>query len=260
MKISLKRVMVKSIAGLYIMLSFGAVICFGSDIHNARESFYSVFSHGFKVGEVKTVCEPLTSENKKYFKFHSVTRVNANFLFYSYKLDKTEEALVGSDGAFYYKRSSMQNGKAQQVEGQLQKNSFCFTIEEGGEKHIQVIGRDEYDFTTLDCPEVALGPEEKEKTLRVLDFEHLKVVKRTYKWLKNEDISVDGRQIQCKVVDFTDPYKKCRRWIKLDELGILIVRQDGKGKDGSYSTRITSLSVKPHPMQQAIALYPKNGS
>lgn len=244
MKISLKRVMVKLIAGLNIMLLFGAAICSGSGFHNARESFYSVFSHGFKVGEVKTVCEPLTSENKRYFKFHSETRVKANFLFYSYRLDKTEEALVSGDGAFYYKRTSMQNGKVQQVEGQLQKSNFCFTIEQGGERHTQVFSRDEYDFTTLDCPEVALGPEEKEKTLRVLDFEHLKVVKRTYKWLKNEDISVDGRQIQCKVVDFTDPYKKCRRWVKLDELGVLIVRQDGKGKDGSYSTRIMSLSVK----------------
>jgi hypothetical protein len=139
----------------------------------------------------------------------------------------------------------MQNGKAQQVEGQLQKSGFYFTIEDNGDKRTQVIDRGEYDFTTLDCPEFNMGPEEKEKTLRVLDFEHLKVLKRSYKWLKDEDIQVDGKLIKCKVIEFSDPYKKCRRWVKIDELGVLVLRQDGKGKEGSYSTRIVSLSVKP---------------
>jgi hypothetical protein len=146
---------------------------------------------------------------------------------------------------FYYKRTSLQNGKAQLVEGQLQKNGFYFTIEDNGDKRTQVIDRGEYDFTTLDCPEFNMGPDEKEKTLRVLDFEHLTVLKRSYKWLKDEDIQVDGKLIKCKVIEFSDSYKKCRRWVKIDELGVLVVRQDGKGKEGSYTTRIVSLSVKP---------------
>lgn len=245
MKISFEKVLVKFFIALYILLVSGVVFCSGDGFHPARESFYSVFSHGFKVGQVKTVCEPVSRGNKKCFKFHSETLVHANFLFYSYGLDKTEEALVADDGAFYYKRTSMQNGKAQQVEGQLQKSGFYFTIEDNGDKRTQVIDRGEYDFTTLDCPEFNMGPEEKEKNLRVLDFEHLKVFKRSYKWLKNEDIQVDGKLIKCKVIEFSDPYKKCRRWVKIDELGVLVVRQDGKGKEGSYSTRIVSLSVKP---------------
>ena len=245
MKFSFEKVLVTVIIVLCILLLAGVMLCSGDGIHPARESFYSVFSHGFKVGQVKTVCEPFSRGNKKCFKFHSETLVHANFLFYSYGLDKTEEALVADDGAFYYKRTSMQNGKAQQVEGQLQKSGFYFTIEDNGDKRTRFIDRDEYDFTTLDCPEFDMGPEEKEKTLRVLDFEQLKVFKRSYKWLKNEDIQVDGKLIKCKVIEFSDPYKKCRRWVKIDELGVLVVRQDGKGKEGSYSTRIVSLSVKP---------------
>ena len=245
MKISFNKVLVKFSIVLCILFASGVVFCSGDGSHQSRESSYSVFSHGFKVGQVKTVCEPFSRGNKKCFKFHSETLVHANFLFYSYGLDKTEEALVADDGAFYYKRTSLQNGKAQQVEGQLQKNGFYFTVEDNGDKRTQVIDRGEYDFTTLDCPEFNMGPEEKEKTLRVLDFEHLTVLKRSYKWLKDEDIQVDGKLIKCKVIEFSDPYKKCRRWVKIDDLGVLVVRQDGKGKEGSYSTRIVSLSVKP---------------
>ncbi|MCM2359954.1 MAG: hypothetical protein NDI77_17515 [Geobacteraceae bacterium] len=43
------------------------------------------------------------------------------------------------------------------------------------------------------------------------------------------------------MVDFEDPNKKCRRWIRPDELGAIVVRQDGKGKEGSYSLRMTQL-------------------
>jgi hypothetical protein len=245
MKTSLKILIIAALALLGIEVAFSAGYIADAGFHKVRESFYSVYSHGFKVGEVKAVCEPLPVDNKKRFRFHSETTVQASFLFYSYNLAKTEEALVTDDGAYYYKRTSMQNGKGQQVEGQLQRNGFVFTIEENGEKHTQFIGRDEYDSTTMDCPEVTMGPEEKEKIIRVLDFEHLKVLKRSYKWLKNEDIQVEGKPVQCKVIEFADAYKRCRRWVKIDELGVLVVRQDGNGKDGSYSTRIVSLSVKP---------------
>lgn len=245
MNISPNKLMVNSIAGLIVFLSVLAGYCSGAVLSSERESIYSVYSHGFKVGEVKTDCLPLARNNKKYFEFQSVTRIDANFFFRSFKLDKKEEALVGEDGTFYYKRMSTENGKTQQVEGRLVKDGFNINIEENGSKNTLFFGKGEYDFTTLDCPEIILGPEEKEKTFRVLDFEHLKVVRRSYRWVRNEDITVDSKHIRCKVVDFTDQYKKCRRWVKLDELGVLIVRQDGKGKEGSYSTHITSLTIKP---------------
>lgn len=238
-----------SIVGMFVNLSVMASFCPGAVLPSERESIYSVYSHGFKVGEVKTDCLPLARNNKKYFEFQSITRIDANFFFRAFRLDKKEEALVGEEGTFYYKRTSTQNGKSQQVEGRLEKGGFTLTIEENGTKNTLVIGRGEYDFTTLDCPEIALGPEDKEKTFRVLDFEHLKVVRRNYRWVRNEDITLDNRHIRCKVVDIADQYKKCRRWVKLDELGVLVIRQDGKGKEGSYSTHITSLTVKPRENQ-----------
>ncbi len=251
MNISPNTLVMNSIVVLVVYLSVLTGFCSAAVLSSERESIYSVYSHGFKVGEVKTDCLPLARNNKKYFEFQSVTRIDANFFFRTFKLNKKEEALVGEEGTFYYKRTSTENGKTQHVEGRLEKGGFNITIEENGVKNTLVIGKDDYDFTTLDCPEIILGPEDKEKSFRVLDFEHLKVVRRSYRWVRNEDITVDSRRINCKVVDFTDPYKKCRRWVKLDELGVLIIRQDGKGKEGSYSTHITSLTIKPRNNQIA---------
>lgn len=249
MKIPLKKFTIKPFIGLIANLFILEALCSGAVFTNERESTYSIYSHGFKVGEVKTNCTPLARNNKKYYDFQSDIHINANFIFSSFRLDKKEEALVNQEGTFYYKRTSTQNGKTQQVEGHLDKDGFILTIEENGAKNLKVIGKNEYDYTTLDCPEITLGPDDKEKTFRILDLEHLSVVRRSYKWVKSEDITVDGKRIQCNVVEFKDPYKKCRRWVKLDELGLLIIRQDGKGKEGSYSTHLTSLTIKTRDTQ-----------
>ncbi|MEI8356632.1 MAG: hypothetical protein WCG31_11190, partial [Deltaproteobacteria bacterium] len=105
MKTSLKILIIAALALLGIEVAFSAGYIADAGFHKVRESFYSVYSHGFKVGEVKAVCEPLPVDNKKRFRFHSETTVQASFLFYSYNLAKTEEALVTDDGAYYYKRT-----------------------------------------------------------------------------------------------------------------------------------------------------------
>ena len=35
---------------------------------------------------------------------------------------------------------------------------------------------------------------------------------RRYRWVKSEDVVVDGKRINCRVIDFEDPNKKWRRW------------------------------------------------
>lgn len=82
-------------------------------------------------------------------------------------------------------------------------------------------------------------------TLRLLDLETLSVVTRRYRWVRSEDVTVDGKQIRCRVVDFEDPNKKCRRWIRPDAPGAVIARQGGKGKDGSYSLRMAQMRTRP---------------
>jgi len=216
-----------------------------SKTNEVRESRYEVFSHGMKVGQVKTVCGPIVLDSKKAFRFESSTSIDAHFLFFSYRLEKKEEAMIGREGTYNYRRTMQENDKEVLVSGKMETGVFRFTINEGGLKRTLVIPRDEYDFTTLDCPELTMGPGEKEKVLRILDLEKLVIVTRKYNWVKDEDVDLEGRKIHCKVIDFEDLNRKGRRWVEGDDLGVLVLRQDGSGKGVTYSSRLASLVVKP---------------
>ncbi len=211
----------------------------------SRESGYSVYAKGLKVGELKTVCAAEFSGGRKLVKFHSDMRINANFIVYSYALATTEEAIVGDGGTLSYRRTTRENDKLRQVDGRFENDGFQLEIKENGSSHALVIARNAYDFTTMECPEIRLKKEGEEIALRLLDLETLSVVTRRYKWVRSEDLVVDGKKFRCRVIDFEDVNKTCRRWIAEDELGVIIARQDGKGKAGSYSLRMQSLTLKP---------------
>lgn len=206
-----------------------------------NESNYNVFSRGIRVGELKTVCSLIPYNGKKALKFESSTRVNANFLVYSYKLDTDESALVSDGGTVRYQRTSKDKHSVSQVEGKLEQGKFLLDIRENGVKRTLSVNRDRYDYTTIECPEITMKHEGDEMKLRLLDLETLMVVTRSYRWVKNEDVTVNGQQIHCRVVDFEDQNKKGRRWIRPDEVGVVIMRQDGSGKNGSYSVRMAHL-------------------
>lgn len=241
------RCLIVFIVLLLAMLSAGVVWGSQSDGAGSRETRYDVFSHGLKIGEVKTVCAPVVREQRKTYRFESSTHIDADFLLFSYNLDKKEEAMIGRDGTFNYRRTTQENGKTVHVSGRMENRAFRFTIDENGSRRTLIVPRETYDFTTLDCPEVSMGPGEAEKSLRVLDLENLTVVNRKYRWVRDENVAVAGRNIPCKVIDFQDTNKKGRRWVEEDSLGVLITRQEGRGNGVSYSSRLTSLVVRPGP-------------
>ena len=217
----------------------------GSDVAayvaEALESDYSVFSHGVRVGEFRSVCSPSSHEGRKALKFEARTRIHAGFVVYSYDLETKEDALVGDEGTVRYQRSTRENGTSTEVEGVLDHGRFLLNITENGVRRTMKVNRDDYDYTTMECPETRLQREGEERVLRLLDLETLSVVTRRYRWVKSEDVTVDGKRLHCRVIDFEDPNKKCRRWVSTGEPGVIITRQDGKGKSGSYSLRMTHL-------------------
>ncbi len=208
---------------------------------DVRESDYTVFARGLRVGDLKTVCEFVPHNEKHVLKFESRTRVNVNLPFYSYRLDKREEALIGDKGAIRYQLVSRDGEKVREVKGRLEHGLFVLSIGENGVKRNMAVERDNYDCTSMECPETTMKHEGEEMKLRLLDLENQKVVIRSYRWVKSEDVTVDGRKISCRVVDFEDENKKCRRWIRPDILGAIIVRQDGRGREGTYSLRMEHL-------------------
>lgn len=210
-----------------------------------KESSYNIFSRGIRVGELKTVCSLIPYNEKKALKFESTTRVNANFLIYSYKLDADESALVSDEGTVRYQRTTREKNSVCQVEGRLEQGRFLLDIRENGIKRTLAVNRERYDYTTIECPEITMKHEGDEMKLRLLDLETLMVVTRAYRWVKSEDITVNGQQIHCRVIDFEDPNKRGRRWIRPDEVGAVIMRQVGTGKNGSYSLRIAHMKSGP---------------
>ncbi|MGA7828596.1 MAG: hypothetical protein WCA04_13090 [Geobacteraceae bacterium] len=232
--------------GTFVLVSLFCLSALASAprTNEVRESRYEVFSHGMKVGQVKTMCGPVVSDSKKAFRFESSTSINVHFLFFSYHLEKKEEAMIGKEGTYDYRRTTQENDKDVLVAGKRDTGAFRFVINEGGAKRTLVIPRDTYDFTTLDCPEITMGPGDKEKVLRILDLENLAIVTRKYNWVKDEDVDVEGHKVHCKVIDFEDLNKKGRRWVEGDDLGVLVLRQDGSGKGVSYSSRLASETVR----------------
>jgi len=227
---------------LALLFSFGILL--SGDVFSALKceraaAEYTVYSRALPVGELQTFTTLIPDGERKSLKFSGHTRINVNLLVYSYHLDSEEEALLGEKGTVGYRRTTRENGHIYQVEGRLDNGSFILAIDQDGARRTMNVKRVEYDHTTMDCPELGLKHEGDEAVFRVLDLETLAVVVRKYRWLRSEEVTVNGKRIICRVIDFQDPNKKCRRWITPGEIGALIARQDGKGNSGAYSLRIT---------------------
>jgi hypothetical protein len=203
------------------------------------EAEYAVYSHGLRVGGLQTCTTIVPNGERKSLMFSSNTHINLNLLVYSYSLDSEEEALLENKETVGYRRTTRENGHICHVVGHLDNGRFYLAIDQDGVRRNMNLMRKEYDYTTMDCLELGLKHEGDEAVFRVLDLETTSVVARKYRWLRNEEVTVNGKKIICRVIDFQDTNKKCRRWITLGEVGALIARQDGYRKSGAYSMRMT---------------------
>lgn len=209
--------------------------CGNSD---SRASRFTVYSHGFRIGEATSVCSLVGNGDRSTCRFSNFTRINATFLVRSYSLENREEALVGRDGTLRYTRTCRENGHPLTVEGALENNEFRIRVAETRGVRTIVIPRERYDYTTVECPERFLKREGEKVSLRLLDFEALEVVTRHYTWVRSEELRINGKSYTFRVIEFEDKNKKCRRWIRSDDAGVMIARQEGSGKAGSYSARL----------------------
>lgn len=235
--------LVKSLQGITVAL---AIVLFGASsaltTQGTKESRYKIYSRGIRVGELVSSISHHPGSGEKVLKYVSTCSIKANFVVYSYSMENREEALVGEGGTFSYLRTERENESKRRVEGKLVNGKFHLQVQENGVNRSVVIDRNQYDSTTMECPEIAMKKEGDHLELRLLDFETLSVVTRKYSWVKSEDVNMGGKIFHCRVIDFEDANKKCRRWIKPDDPGVIITRQDGRGKNGSYSLRMINHS------------------
>lgn len=205
---------------------------------------YRITSRGLNVGEMKTVLTPVQHAGSGAVRFESDLAIDANLLFYKLSSHSREQALIGEQGTLSYQRQGTENGKNSSVVAVLDGDGFRFKLQENGAARTVLVPKSSYDFTTMDCPETTLKREGETMEVRLLELEHARVVKRRLHWVKSEEVEIGERRLKCRVVDFSDPNNSCRRWLS-KEGGVIIVRQEGKGKAGNYTLRMTSLQEGP---------------
>ena len=207
-----------------------------------RESHYQIQSRGFNVGELKTVMQP-TEGSERLIHFESTTTVHAIFLVFGFNSKSHEEALVGEHGTLRYRLKASENGRVRVVNAHYDHGRFTLVVKEDQKSRTLIIPRDQYDYTTMDCPEMKLAREGDHSEIRLLNLEQARVVTRRYHWVRTEAVKVGNRLIHCRVIEFEDPDNRCTRWVSTDDMGVVIVRQEGKGRGGSYVLKMTDLTA-----------------
>jgi hypothetical protein len=159
-----------------------------------------------------------------------------------YQLSSTEKGTLLNGALASYSHKGQENGVAVDVEGRLEKDVFRFDVREQGVARSVDIPRSSYDYTTMECPEARLDFAGKTQvTLRILDVEKMAVVKREYRLVRTEQYIVAGKGYPCRVIDYSDPNKKARRWINWDGTAVVMYRQDSRGEKNSYSVQAISV-------------------
>lgn len=236
-------------AAVFCLLFSSFLVCYAElPRSQGRSMRYRVTSRGLGVGAMRTVIAPTRHAGAPAMKFESNLDIEANLLFFKVKSSSREDALIGESGTLSYQRKGQDNGKRSEVDAVFEHGAFRFKLIDDGVERSVVVPRSSYDFTTMDCPETTMKREGESMEVRLLNLEQGKVVTRKFHWIKSEDQEIGGSRLHCRVVDFADAENSCRRWVSCGAGGVVIVRQDGKGKHGSYSLRMVSLADAPGPL------------
>lgn len=228
---------------LFVLTVSSLLVCHAEPTPpEGRTAHYRISSRGFGVGEMKTVISPLQNAGGRAVKFESDLAINANLLLFKVSCKSREDAVIGERGTLSYQRKGEDSGRSSAVEAALEGGVFRFRMNDNGVARSIAVPRSSYDFTTMDCPETTMQREGDTMEVRLLDMEHARVVTRKFHWVKSEELEVGGKRLHCRVVDFSDPENSCRRWVSCGDRGVIIVRQDGKGKHGPYSLRMVSVA------------------
>ena len=226
-----------------VILSLAPALLFSATHSIKTVAHYKVSSKGFAIGEVTTTQRMTEEGSVGSVHFETKTAVKASFLWMGYHLDTIEKGTLLKRDLVSYSRKGRDNGTTIDVEGRLEHASFRFDIREQGAMRSIIIPRNSYDYTTMECPEAHINFTDKPHlTLNILDVEKMAVVKREYRLVRTEQYSVAGKEYPCRVVDYSDPNKKARRWISWDGSTVVMYRQDSRGDKNSYSVQATSLA------------------
>lgn len=204
---------------------------------------YTVTSRGFNIGDVSTTQHSSKEGGVVSVHFETKTAIKASFLWIGYHLDTLEKGIIRNGELVRYSRKGTKNGSSFDIEGRQEHSLFRFDVGGHGAIRSIIIPRNSYDHTTMECPEAQLDFSDKTQiTLRILDVEKMAVVKRGYHLVRNTVYSIGGKDLPCRIIDFSDQNKIARRWITWDGSAVVMYRQDGEGDKNSYSVLANSVT------------------
>lgn len=206
-------------------------------VESANVTRYDLVSKGFTVGHVRTERSRVDRDGRPCVRCTVTTDVKVNLFFFSYALHAKETSLASDRGAIEYTREATEDGVHMETRGRLQGDTFHFEIVRNGATSTVDVATNTYDVTSMDNVELQLPHEGDARTWRVLELQDAAVAKRSYSRLPFGRVTTGTRPVECVVVEFRDPDRNARRWITTDDLGMVILRQDGTDKAGSYSMR-----------------------
>jgi hypothetical protein len=222
---------------LLILLSLLSPAARAAAADDAIVTSYQLYSKGLRVGTVRTERSRIVTNGVEAIRCEVATRVHVNLLILRHDLDGREVYVSDGSGPIEYRNTKRENGRTTDVVGVRGDGVFRLVIAEEATVRTNAFRDDDYEAVSMDGPELELANEGDEKTLRVLDLGAAEVVDRTYRWTKS-----DG---DYRVVDFSDRNKSARRWVRADALGMLIARQDGRDRAGTYSMRMADPTAPP---------------
>ncbi len=186
---------------LVILCSFFFHSSFAAEKENicAVSSIYAIRSLGSDIGTVWAKTSGTASDND----FRADVDVHVGFLFFRFSLKSTETTSIRGGKVLRYRKTIDNGGDHKEITGELERDMFTIVVRDGNKVERKRFPTTIYDVTNMEYPELTLVPGEVRK-MRVLDLENSEVVDRSYRYVAEEQIEIEGRITRLIVADFSD--------------------------------------------------------
>ncbi len=210
----------------------------------AHVTRFDIVSHGMTVGQARLVRASALRDGKACLETRLVTESRVDLLFFKFALAQDETWISDADGLIAYRLDRTENGRRTTVVGERRGGGLHFEIAEEGKTRSWTAPRGSFGLLAggQPAPPLAAGAV---TNVAVLDPAAGAISERVYRGTGQAALKIGGRELVCDTVAVEGPGLRLRRWVVTDDLGPLVLREEGHEKRGAYSRRAVSLEPEP---------------
>ena len=213
----------------------------GGPAATAQDLDYDVFVEGKRIGSM-TVSTREVGGTAVEVTARTKLRVKALFMTV-FSLDSQETNLIGAAGLLRHTSRSTIDGEQVTVSGVRGDSVFTLEVGASGTTETWVIDLAAFDRSSIEGPNAERATPGATQRYRVLDLDRLEIVDRLFTWAADETVLVDGRPVECRVVDMSDAFGHSRSWIARDTFQTLI-KEEGTDEDGHFRIVLTHYPIE----------------